>query len=113
MDYWQSLDVHEHENWEAFKKSPHGPKRLWLLTTHAQKPHWDARYEDDDGLVFGKETSGAPKWLHGEVGDAMRVTIPRFETRLRSLNLATSAGIATYEALRQLSSTSEQVPNPA
>jgi tRNA (cytidine/uridine-2'-O-)-methyltransferase len=113
MDYWQHLDVHEHESWEAFKASDAGPKRLWLFTTHAEKAHWDIEYEDGDGLLFGKETAGAPQWLHDEVGDEQRVTIPRYQSFLRSLNLATSAGIATYEALRQLQGTVAQGPNPA
>ena len=102
MDYWHSLDVHEHESWEAFKQSELGPKRLWLLTTKATHAHWDAHYQDGDGLLFGKETAGAPEWLHDEVGDQNRIVIPRFDDTLRSLNLATSVGIATYEALRQL-----------
>jgi tRNA (cytidine/uridine-2'-O-)-methyltransferase len=31
-----------------------------------------------------------------------RLTIPHKNTQLRSLNLSTAAGIATYEAVRQL-----------
>ena len=102
MDYWQSLDVHEHESWQAFRASKLGPKRIWLLTTKATQSHWSVSYQDGDGLVFGKETAGAPQWLHDEIGDEHRIVIPRFDDTLRSLNLATSAGIATYEAIRQL-----------
>lgn len=101
MDYWRSLDVHEHASFEAFQASPLGPKRLWLLTTHATQAHWDAAFEDGDGLLFGKETAGCPAWLHDAVGESQRLTIPQFGTGLRSLNLATSAGIVAYEALRQ------------
>lgn len=104
MDYWQSLDVHHHENWQAFVQSEAGPKRLWLFTTKAKKTMWEARFADDDGLLFGKETAGCPAWLHEAVGDEQRITIPQFNPELRSLNLATSVGIATYEALRQFHS---------
>jgi tRNA (cytidine/uridine-2'-O-)-methyltransferase len=52
--------------------------------------------------VFGNEGSGAPAWLHDEIGEAQRVTIPHANPDLRSLNLSTAAGIACYEALRQL-----------
>ena len=89
------------ENWKAFRESSAGPERLWLLTTKATQAHWDVSYQDGDGLLFGKETAGAPQWLHNEVGDDQRIVIPRFDDTLRSLNLATSVGIATYEALRQ------------
>lgn len=102
MDYWYSLDVHHHENWEAFRASEHGPKRLFLFTTKTTRSFWDVRYEDGDGLVFGQEGAGAPEWLHEDVGDAGRITIPRFNDELRSLNLSTSAGVAVFEAMRQL-----------
>lgn len=101
MDYWRSLDVHEHASWEAFKASAVAPQRLWLFTTKTDRTFWDVRYQDGDGLVFGNEGSGAPDWLHAELHD-WRLTIPHANTALRSLNLSTAAGVATYEAFRQL-----------
>lgn len=102
MDYWKSLEVHEHADWGAFRRSPHGPKRLWLFTTKTERSFWNVRYADHDGLVFGNEGSGAPEWLHQEISEAQRVTIPHMNPALRSLNLSTAAGVATFEALRQL-----------
>lgn len=102
MDYWFSLDVHQHADWKSFIESPAAPKRLWLFTTKAAQSFWDVRYEDGDGLVFGNEGSGAPEWLHTEIGQQQRVTIPHANPDLRSLNLSTAAGIACYEALRQV-----------
>ena len=102
MDYWKALDVHEHEDWAAFRASPFAPRRLWLFTTHAAQSFWDVRYADGDGLVFGNEGSGAPDWLHEEIGALQRVTIPHANPDLRSLNLSTAAGVACYEALRQV-----------
>ncbi len=102
MDYWRSLDVQEHADWTAFRASPHGPKRLWLFTTKTERSFWTVRYAEDDGLVFGNEGEGAPPWLHAAVGDEHRVTIPHANPELRSLNLSTAAGIACYEALRQV-----------
>src|SRR3954462_15199718 len=73
MDYWKSLDVHEHADWAAFKQSAHAPKRLWLFTTKTKQSFWDVKYASDDGLVFGNEGEGAPAWLHEEIGEAQRV----------------------------------------
>ena len=101
MDYWKSLDVHEHADWAAFRASPAGPSRLWLLTTSTQRSFWTADFAPGDGLVFGNESSGAPEWLHGELAER-RITIPQANSALRSLNLSTAAGIACYEALRQI-----------
>ena len=105
MDYWKSLDVQEHADWAAFRASALAPKRLWLFTTKTAQNFWDVRFTDGDGLVFGNEGSGAPEWLHEEIGADWRVTIPHANPALRSLNLSTAAGVATYEALRQISRT--------
>lgn len=103
MDYWASLDIFEYDNWQTFMASKSRPQQLWLLTTRAQQNHWSVEYSDGDGLVFGKETAGSPNWLHQSIGAERSVRIPHFgDNKLRSLNLATSAGIVAYEALRQV-----------
>jgi len=101
MDYWRSLDVQEHADWAAFRASGQAPRRLWLFTTKSTRSFWEVSFADGDGLVFGNEGSGAPAWLHAEIGAAQAVTIPQANAALRSLNLSTAAGVATYEALRQ------------
>ena len=102
MDYWKTLDIVHHKDWESFKLSSEAPKRLWLFTTKATKSYWDVEFKDGDGLLFGNEGAGAPAFLHDYVGEN-RVTIPQADPTLRSLNLSTAAGIACYEALRQIS----------
>ncbi len=101
MDYWKKLDVHEHPDWEAFLAAPERPRRIWLFTKKAETCLWDVQFEAGDGLLFGNEGHGAPDWMHDWAGER-RVRIPAFTEGLRSLNLATSAGVATYEALRQV-----------
>ena len=104
MDYWHSLDLHEHESWEAFLESPAKPTgTIYLLSTHATRSYWDADFKDGDGLLFGNEGHGAPARVHEWAG-ANRLTIPQFDRELRSLNLSTAAGITVYEALRQIHS---------
>ena len=107
MDYWRELDLCEHDDWQTFLLSASAPHRLWVMTTGASQSLWDVRFADGDGLLFGKETRGLPAWLHDWAGDSRRVKIPQPAETLRSLNLATAAGIATYEALRQLSAPSD------
>jgi len=102
MDYWKTLDIVHHKDWESFKLNSEAPKRLWLFTTKATKSYWDVEFKDGDGLLFGNEGAGAPAFLHDYVGEN-RVTIPQADPTLRSLNLSTAAGIACYEALRQIS----------
>jgi tRNA (cytidine/uridine-2'-O-)-methyltransferase len=101
MDYWHSLDVHEHADWEAFKASASAPSRTWLFTTKSERSFWEADFRDGDGLLFGNEEAGCPEWLHAAMPNELRITIPHANESLRSLNLSTAVGIGTYEALRK------------
>lgn len=103
MDYWETLQVFEYENWEHFLNSKERPSRLHLFSTHATKTLWETKFQENDGLLFGNEGKGAPEEIHEWAGKN-RVTIPKYQDGLRSLNLAVSVGIATYEAIRQISS---------
>ena len=102
MDYWHSLDLHEHADWESFKASAAAPGRIWLFTTKSERSFWDAGFADGDGLLFGNEEAGCPEWLHGAIPDEFKITIPHANDSLRSLNLSTAVGIAAYEALRKI-----------
>ncbi len=106
MDYWFDLDVVHHADWEAFKRSDKIPPldRIWMLSTKEKaRTVWDAKFQKGDGFLFGSEGEGCPQFLHEELS-ATRLTIPQPNEKLRSLNLAMSAGIAVYEALRQIRS---------
>lgn len=104
MDYWYSLDLHEHASWETFVESSAGPTgTTWLFTTRATRNHWDVSFREGDGLLFGNEGHGVPDRVHDWAGEN-RVKIPQMDRNLRSLNLSTAAGIGVYEALRQLHS---------
>lgn len=61
----------------------------------------DFSFRPGDCLVFGAETRGLPEELLARYpGDVVRIPID--SSRVRSLNLATSVGIALFEAIRQL-----------
>lgn len=105
MDYWKTLDLHFHDDWDAFLKSDSSPSldRIWMFTTRSTQSYWSVGFERGDGLLFGNEGHGCPPWLHETIEATRKVTLPRFSVEpLRSLNLSTSVGIAAYEALRQI-----------
>jgi tRNA (cytidine/uridine-2'-O-)-methyltransferase len=102
MDYWKSLDIVEHKDWQSFILSEQRPQNIYLFTTHAEKSFWDASFLAGDGLLFGNEGKGIPQDIHDWAGE-QRITIPKRKNELRSLNLAVSVGIASYEAIRQIS----------
>lgn len=96
MDYAEIAEVKRHNNWDAFEHGLRG--RIVLLTTRASVLLPDARFEADDVLLLGSESSGAPSEAHARANE--RVRIPQI-AGARSLNIAVAAGIALGEALRQ------------
>ncbi|MFP6899794.1 MAG: tRNA (cytidine(34)-2'-O)-methyltransferase [Opitutales bacterium] len=101
MDYWRSLDLHEHDDWEAFLSCEDRPQRIHLFSTKAERGLWETKFREGDGLLFGNEGAGLPIEIHAWAGER-RVKIPQFGEQLRSLNLANAASVAAYEALRQI-----------
>ena len=98
LDYWHMVDLHVYENLEDFfSKNPQ--PNLWLATTKAPRDYTQARFEEDCWLMFGKETAGLPEFLRQQYYQRC-IRIPMREDA-RSLNLANSVAILTYEALRQ------------
>jgi tRNA (cytidine/uridine-2'-O-)-methyltransferase len=102
LDYWDSVDLHRHDTLADFEKilqSEDG--RLFCLSAHAATPYTKIPFKHGDCLLFGAETRGLPPEVL-ERYHAQCYTIPMLSGKVRSLNLATSAGIVLYEGLRQL-----------
>lgn len=100
LDYWHALGVVVHPSLGGFLETTTGMQR-WFFSTHARRPYSDAAFARGDMLVFGKETKGLPKALIvREAEHALR--IPMRPKSVRSINLSTAVGIATYAALAAL-----------
>ena len=100
LDYWESVDVRRHASFDDFIAAAGQGARLWLFTKRAERAYSDVEYSPDDYLVFGCESVGLPKSITAKFsGRLLRIPI---RDEVRSLNLATSAGIVLYEALRQM-----------
>lgn len=100
LDYWHLVDLRVWEDFDALVAAADPAARFWLLSTKAERSHWEVPYAPGDYLVFGCETRGLPEaWVEEAGGRALR--IPMKAGGVRSLNLATAIGIVLYEALRQ------------
>jgi tRNA (cytidine/uridine-2'-O-)-methyltransferase len=65
-------------------------------------PFTQVHFQPGDGLLFGPESQGLPSWILDKYS-TNQILIPMpGSNSIRSLNLATSVGIAVYECLRQL-----------
>jgi tRNA (cytidine/uridine-2'-O-)-methyltransferase len=106
LDYWRLVDCVEHESWEAFvaREGLEAPAaRVWLYSTKAARPHWQAAFAQGDYLLFGCETTGPPEAVRRWAGEERSVTLPMIDDpAARSLNLANAVCAGVYEGLRQL-----------
>ena len=66
----------------------------------APQDYSKAQFGENSWLFFGKETAGLPQWFREAHADRC-IRIP-MRPDARSLNLANSVAVITYEALRQL-----------
>lgn len=98
LDYWNMVDIHAYNNLDDFF-AQHPQPDLWLATTKAPHAYYEATLRDDCYLFFGKETAGLPEDFRLQYEERC-IRIPMRE-EARSLNLANSVAILTYEALRQ------------
>jgi tRNA (cytidine/uridine-2'-O-)-methyltransferase len=99
MDYWPRLKLTLHDDTDAFFHTIR-KHSFWLFTSKSSRSLWDATFSADDYLIFGSETGGiSDDLLHAHPARTLRIPQAPQE---RCLNLSTAAGIALFEALRQL-----------
>lgn len=98
LDYWHTVDIRYWKSLDELKSVfPEG--RFIFTSKKAAASYVEMVFNEGDFIVFGKETEGLPV----ELLDSNREKCVRIPIlgEVRSINLATSAGIILYEALRQ------------
>jgi len=99
MDYAENVAVFRHSGWSAFREQQIASgSRLVLFTTRGSTRLDQTAFQPADILLFGRESAGVPDDVHAAAD--VRVAIP-LTPNSRSLNVAMSAGIALWEALKQ------------
>lgn len=97
LDYWEGVEVTILDDLESFLQ--HTQEQFYFFSSKAVRLYTDVNYNSTDLLIFGSETSGLPPHFFQQWPDRF-LKIPMIPTA-RCLNLATTVGIALYEALRQ------------
>ncbi|MGF7185651.1 tRNA (cytidine/uridine-2'-O-)-methyltransferase [Desulfitispora alkaliphila] len=99
LDYWHMAKTEYYDSLEELvKKYPQS--NFYYASTKAKNSYADQTYQRGDFFVFGKETAGLPEEVIEENRDNC-IRLP-MKADSRSLNLANSVAIVTYEALRQI-----------
>lgn len=97
LDYWEGVNVQIVEHLEELLETSNC--QFTFFSSKAKKSFTQVSYSATDYLIFGSETSGLPESFFLRWPDHF-ARIPMVDG-VRCLNLATSVGIAVYEACRQ------------
>lgn len=102
LDYWDKVEIEEHESFEKFLNKYKPEKHnMFFATTKGKHVYSEPNYSqmEEVFLLFGKETKGLPEGILQKYID-QTIRIPMRPT-LRSLNLSNSVAIVVFEVLRQ------------
>lgn len=101
LDYWHLVDLRLHDDLrEVIAEAEAAGASYYFFTKFGTTRYTDVRYKPGDYLIFGKETTGLPDWVH-QTYPHRNVRVPMGQA-MRSLNVANTAALALYESLRQL-----------
>ena len=97
MDYIDSVKIFRHSSFENFFQEHIFEKnsRLILASTKGNKDVQEFKFQDNDFILFGKESAGAPDFIHSK---AHHKVLIKMKNNQRSLNLAISCGIFLAKA---------------
>ncbi len=98
LDYWPLLDVRifpSYNDWQLAQPE----KTPWFLEVGGPQIYTEVAFQRSDILAFGDEQEGIDPMLLAKHSER-HLRIP--QQGVRSMNLATTVGIVTFEALRQI-----------
>jgi tRNA (cytidine/uridine-2'-O-)-methyltransferase len=99
LDYWVHLDWKEYSNVEEWIAQIPDKSRVFLMSSHAENSIYEAAFQDEDWLVFGKESVGLSQEVLAQFEN--HLTIPMSKL-IRSYNIANSVAFVVGEAKRQI-----------
>ena len=99
LDYHDLANVTIHASFDAAVAAL--PGRWLAFSSGASYRYTDVAYQDDDVLVFGRESVGLSPEHMARFDADHQIKIP-IRPDNRSLNLSNSVSVAMYEAWRQL-----------
>ena len=101
LDYWVHLDVTEYQNVSEWLDQVSDKSRVFLMSSHAENSYLDIEFQDEDWLVFGKESVGLSQEVLDLFEKKNQLKIP-MSPLIRSFNIANSVAFVIGEAKRQI-----------
>ena len=97
MDYMDEKDIKFYQSADIFFESKRN-QRVILMTTKASISYTKFKFDSNDTILFGRESSGVPDRVHKLLKNRLKIPM---ENNKRSLNLASSVAIILAECLKQ------------
>ena len=97
MDYIEEKNIKFHKSFNEFLKSKEN-QRIVLMTTKASISYTKFKFEENDTILFGRESAGVPERVHKLIKNRLKIPM---KNNKRSLNLATAVAIVLAESLKQ------------
>ena len=98
MDYIEEKNIKFHKSFNEFLKSKEN-QRIVLMTTKASISYTKFKFEENDTILFGRESAGVPEKIHKLIKNRLKIPM---KNNKRSLNLATAVAIVLAESLKQI-----------
>ena len=98
MDYMNFDQIEFFESSEKFFEAKKN-QRIVLMTTKGSISYTKFKFNSGDTILFGRESAGVPKRLHGVIQNRLKIPMNK---NTRSLNIASSVAIVLAESLRQI-----------
>ena len=100
LDYWDRLDLSVYDSLDDLFRRRSDATDIWLASSKAPRPYYEAPFRDWCWLFFGKETRGLSEdFLAAHAERCLRLPML---PGARCLNLSNAVAIFAYEALRQI-----------
>jgi len=102
LDYHEFASVRVHRDFAACRDAldAEGKRRWFAFATDARSSLYATRFQPQDVLVFGRESTGLPDDIRALFAPDATLRIP-MRPGVRSLNLSNAVAVAVYEAWRQ------------
>ena len=97
MDYMDEREIKIYQNSDHFFESKKN-QRVILMTTKGSDSYTNFKFDVNDTILFGRESAGVPKNIHGLVKNRLKIPMKNDK---RSLNIASSVAIILAECLKQ------------
>ena len=102
LDYWVHLDLKEYDSVTEWISQINDKSRVFLMSSHASNSYLEMNFQDEDWLVFGKESVGLSQDVLSQFENHLKIPM---SDKIRSYNIANSVAFVIGEAKRQISFT--------